>query len=113
MELLGLSYESANEEDATDQRVIYPTYEVKADTNDITVVAPPHLRSIIIKGHIATFTRLSRLFALASTSLRTIKMKIFSYSIINSDEIDAIASHIDFQFDVDYMMIGTPAGFDW
>ena len=113
LEVVGISSEIKDSENENNQTVGHPMYEAETETEEIPIVAPAHLRSIIIKGHIATFTRLSHLFILASSSLKTIKMKVTAYSIINPEEIDAFAPHIDFQFNINYQMISMPANFNW
>jgi hypothetical protein len=102
-----------DDESVTRPSTRYPKYKPKDKADEITVVAPARLRSIFIKGHIATFDRLSRLFELASTSLTTIKMKVWAYSIIDTEQINNVAPHINFQFDIYYDMIGVPSDFDW
>jgi hypothetical protein len=112
LQVIGLSTEREDESD-TNQRVAYPKYTAKDTTDEITIVAPAHLRSIVIKGQIATFSRLSRLFELSSASLKTIKMNVWAYSIIDPEQINNIAPHIDFRFNIHYNMIGVPSDFDW
>lgn len=112
LQVTGISFETDDKSD-TYQRTSYPKYKAEDKADDITVVAPAQLRSIIIQGHIATFNRLSRLFELSSVSLKTIKMNVWAYSIINPEQINNVASHIDFRFDINYDMIGVPSDFDW
>lgn len=113
LEVVGISSEIEHSENETNQTILQPMYEAETETEEIPIVAPAHLRSIVIKGHIATFTRLSRLFILASSSLKTIKMKVTAYSIINPEEIDVIAPHIDFQFNINYQMAPIPVNLNW
>jgi hypothetical protein len=112
LQFIGISNERGDESD-TNFHVIHSKYTAEDMAEEITVVAPAHLRSIIINGHIATFSRLSRLFELSSASLKTIKMNVWAYSIIDPEQINNIASHIDFRFNILYDMIGVPPDFDW
>lgn len=113
LQIVGISSGIEDSENQANQTVLRPMYETETESEELPIVAPAHLHSIVIKGHIGTFTRLSRLFALASLSLKTIKMKVISYSIMNPEEIDAIAPHIDFQFNINYQMALIPVSFNW
>lgn len=77
LEIIDVSHErDDDDESGAYQRTSYPTYKAKDKADDITVVAPAHLRSIVIQGHIANFNRLNRLFELSSASLKTINMNV-------------------------------------
>jgi hypothetical protein len=112
LSIIGISSEIDDKID-TKECIRHPKYEAEDKADDISVVAPVHLRSIVIQGHIAIFNRLSRLFELSSTSLKAINMNIFAYSIIDPEQINNVAPHIDFRFNINYNMIEMPSNFDW
>jgi hypothetical protein len=112
LQIVGISSEREDESD-THERIYHSKYKPEDKTDEIPVVAPVHLRSVIIKDHIATFNRLGRLFELSSASLITINMNVWAYSIIDPEKINNVAPHIDFRFDINYDMIEVPSDFDW
>jgi len=112
LSITGISCERDDKID-TNQSISHPKYKAEDNADDITVVAPVHLRSIVINGHIATFNRLSRLFELSSASLKTINMNVWAYSIIDPEQINNVAPHIDFRFNMNYDMIEVPSDFNW
>ena len=110
--VLSVSNET-NVDSDTERRVVHTRYKSKKGASDITVVAPPHLRSISISGHIANLDLLSQLFRLGSKSLKTIKLNIFAYAIINPDHVDCVSDHINFDFRINYLLVELPADFNW
>ena len=109
---LGVSVET-DADSETENRVVLSRYKPKTDASNITVVAPPHLRSISITGHIANFDLLNQLFQLGRQSLKTIKLNIFAYSIIDPEQVDRVDNHINFDFRISYQLFQLPADFDW
>jgi hypothetical protein len=95
-----------------ESRVIHHQYKPKKNAAEIIVVAPPHLDTISITGHIANFNHLSQPFQLASTSLKRIKLKVYAYSIVDPDQLNRVAKRIDFDFHVDYQQFQLPSNFD-
>ena len=78
-----------------------------------SVVASKHLRSISIRGSDANLDRLTRLFHLASVSLTEIKLEVSPRSLVVPDQINQVAPHINFKFDVSSMQMGIVYEFDW
>jgi hypothetical protein len=96
-----------------DSHILRFRYKPKKNAAKIIVVAPPHLRSVSITGHIANFDLISQLFQLASKSLKTIKLNVWAYSIVDPDQVNCVANHINFDFRVDYQLYQLPADFEW
>ncbi|CAF3416800.1 unnamed protein product [Rotaria socialis] len=88
-------------------------YKHKQEVDHIMVVAPPHLLNVSIKGNIATFDRLSKLFQLAPVSLESIKLNIRPCTIVDPNQIITIPAHIKFDYRIAYDSFELPADFNW